>query len=97
MLQTNQPLVFILTKSAHTYPDKTEKQYVCGIKSSEREREREREYKIENKVYKGCEITIAIVVLRVIFTPCLDLSHHFCNIPCTSNQIDSTSQLLPTL
>ena len=43
MLQTNHPLVFILTKSAHTYPDKTEKQYVCGIKSSKREREREKE------------------------------------------------------
>ena len=94
MLQTNHPLVFILTKSTHTHPDKIEKQYVCGIKSRERER---REYEIENKVYKGCEITIAIVVSRVIFTPCLDLSHHFCNIPCTSNQIDSTSQLLPAL
>ena len=44
-MQTNHPLVFILTNSAHIYPDKTEKQYVCGIKSRERERERERERK----------------------------------------------------
>ena len=48
MLQTNHPLVFILTKSAHTYPDKTEKQYVCGIKSREIEIEREREREKES-------------------------------------------------
>ena len=55
------PNFLILTRSAQTYLEKTETDSnMYG--TTEREREREREYLVVSKLYKGCEITIAIVV-----------------------------------